>query len=98
MCFCIESVLYLAGLLSEKCDLENVTSAPARAFALEQIQKIMFGSDTPITNTAPTTAGTEWLDIAAKKQPGPQVMLCGIIKPLAVSNWHISCNLISVSN
>ncbi len=69
MCFCTESVLYLAGLLSEKCDLENVTSAPAPA--LEQIQKIMFGADTPITNTASTTAGTEWLDITAKKQPGP---------------------------
>ena len=47
-------MLYLAGLLSEKCDLENVTSAPARAFALEQIQKIMFGKDTPSTVPART--------------------------------------------
>ena len=46
--------MYLAGLLSEKCDIENVTSAPARAFALEQIQKIMFGNDLPASIPAKT--------------------------------------------
>eukprot|EP01084_Bolivina_argentea_P315398 546417_1 len=60
-----DHILYLAGLLSEKCDLENVGTAPARAFALEQIQKIMF-------DTEPAKASaTEWASIAAHNQAGP---------------------------
>jgi hypothetical protein len=80
-----EAILFLAGLLSEKCDIENCTSAQARSFALQQLQKIMFSSESPYltfdTAKAPEvdeallpkkgTANREWLDIATGKQDGP---------------------------
>ena len=62
-------MLYLAGILSEKCDLENTKTAPARMFAVEQLKKILFDEDDKIPK--PGSIRREWLDIAANIQSAP---------------------------
>ena len=75
--------------MAEKTDIENVTSAPARKFALEQLQKVMFGKKSPyikfddkqkdapiVSNNSLPKRGTvnrEWLDIGTNKQKGPKI-------------------------
>jgi len=84
-----ESVLFIAGLLAEKTDIENTTSPEGRKFALEQLQKLMFGdspyaqfadgNEAPIvaTHSLPKkgTANREWLDIGTNNQKGPSPAL-----------------------
>eukprot|EP01083_Nonionella_stella_P066486 175107_1 len=64
-----ESILYLSGILSEKCDLENITTAACRMFAVQQMKRIIFEDDGGIPS--PGSAKREWLDIAADKQREP---------------------------
>eukprot|EP01084_Bolivina_argentea_P101889 182612_1 len=82
-----ESVLFVSGLLAEKTDIENVNRPEARQFALQQLQKIMFGTNSPYAkfdenkkeapvvsnpNLPPRgTVNREWLDIGVDKQKGP---------------------------
>lgn len=73
--------------MAEKTDIENTTSPEGRKFALEQLQKIMFGANSPYAkfddkkkeapivsvNNLPKrgTVNREWLDIGTNKQKGP---------------------------
>eukprot|EP01083_Nonionella_stella_P001035 2995_1 len=86
-----ESVLFLSGLLAEKTDIANVNRPETRKVALEQLQKIMFGTNSPyiefddrkkeapiISNANLPPQGTvnrEWLDIGTNKQKGPSPAL-----------------------
>ena len=85
-----ESILFIAGLLAEKTDIENTTSPEGRKFALAQLQKIMFGKDSPyvkfddkvkeapivkVPNLPPKgTANREWLDTGTNKLAGPTAL------------------------
>ena len=80
-------MLFLSGLLAEKTDSANVTNPDARKFALVQLQKIMFGPNSPYTkfddkdkeapkvdpNTLPPKGSVhrEWLDIGTNNKDGP---------------------------
>ena len=75
--------------MAEKTDIENTTSPEGRKFALEQLQKIMFGANSPYVKfddkkkEAPIvgvhnlpkkgTVNREWLDIGTNKQKGPKI-------------------------
>eukprot|EP01084_Bolivina_argentea_P249205 417073_1 len=64
-----ESILFLSGILSEKCDLQNITRPQARIFALEQMKKIMFENNNSVPKKG--SVKREWLDIAVNKQTSP---------------------------
>ena len=91
-----ESVLFMSGLLAEKTDSANVTSADARKVALTQLQKIMFG-DNPINDKAQAlpargTVHREWLDIGTNQQKGPSPAMMqkktGMAAALALALWR----------